>query len=176
MCGGESGDLITRSNAERSESEAAHAWRGCRCLTPYHAGMRHTVIEHALREGSHHDADAAAVALSAVGAVRLLIWVLQTVVGNVAACALYRRSVFLAKFSFLRALDDAKTHDELLAPLHLHLASRPVDEAQKESRALLNALVDLLDSMIGETLTQRLLTKAWGAAADHASASPEKFR
>ena len=137
--------------------------------------MPHAIVEHALREGNQHDADAAAVAMSTVGAVRLSLHALKSLVGDLAARSIYRRSVHLARLSFPRVPDDARTDDELLAPLHRHLASCSPGEARKGSRALLNAFVDLLVSLIGEPLTHRLLTKAWGAAAD-APAPEEKPR
>ncbi len=137
--------------------------------------MRHEMIEHALGKGVEHNAEAALVATSTVSAVRLLLRELKPLVGELAACALYKRSVHLARSSFQRAPDDAQTHDELLAPLHQDLAGRSSAEAQKGSRALLHSLVDLLVSLIGEPLTHRLLQKAWGAQAS-AQAPEEKPR
>lgn len=128
--------------------------------------MRHEMIERALGKGAEHNADAALVATSTESAVRLLLRELEPLVGELAASALCRRSLQLARSSFHRAPDGARTHDELLTPLHQDLAARSSAEAQKGSRALLNAFVDLLTSLIGEPLTLRLLGKAWGTAAD----------
>ena len=128
--------------------------------------MRHALIEHALRGSRQRDADAAGVASSVVASVRLLLCELKPLVGELAAGALYRRSVQLARSSLPRAPEDAGSHDELLAPLHRHLAALPPVEAKAGGRALLNAFVDLLVSLIGEPLTHKLLTKAWGGAAD----------
>jgi hypothetical protein len=135
--------------------------------------MQQEMIEHALGKGVEHNAEAALVATSTVSAVRLLLRELQPLVGELAACALYKRSVHLARSSLRRCPDDAPTHEELLALLHEDLSARAVAEAQKGSRALLNAFVDLLVSLIGDSLTHRLLTKAWGVRA-HARAPVEK--
>ena len=134
--------------------------------------MQHELIEHALGAGAARDAEALVVATSTVGAVRLLLRELKPVIGELAACALYARSLHLAKASFPRATPLPKTHDELLAPLHKELTSRSSIEAQRGSRALLNALVDLLVSLIGEPLTHKLLRKAW-AGADAPTAEPK---
>ena len=128
--------------------------------------MQLELIEHALSAGSARDADSGLVATTTVGAVRLLLRELKPVIGELAACALYGRSLHLARASFPRAPLNAQTHDELLAPLHKDLTSRSSIEAQRGSRALLNSLVDLLVSLIGEPLTYRLLRKAWGTRVD----------
>ncbi len=128
--------------------------------------MRHEMIEQALGKGVEQDAEALLVATSTVNAVKQLLRELKPLVGELAACALYKRSVQLARSSFQRAPDDAQTHDELLGPLQQDLSGRSSAEAQKGSRALLNSLVDLLVSLIGEPLTHRLLRKAWGVGAE----------
>ena len=122
------------------------------------------------------DADAAAISTSTVSAVRLLLRELQPLVGEFAAATLYRRSVHLAKSSFQRAPNDALTQDALLTPLQHDLGSRSTAEAQQGSRALLNSFVDLLISLIGESLTLRLLTKAWGVPAHNGPAHEEKLQ
>ena len=113
-------------------------------------------------DATRNDADATFVAMSPVSAVKLLLHELRPLVGELAACALYKRSLHLARSSFQRATGDAQTHDELLAPLYQDLSYRSSADAQKAARALLNSLADLLVSMIGEPLTYRLLRKAWG--------------
>ncbi len=137
--------------------------------------MRHEWIEHALGKGAAHDAEPALIATSTVSAVRLLLRELKPLVGEMAACALYKRSVNLARSSFARLPDDARTDDELLAPLHRELSGRSAAEARQASRALLTSLVDLLVSLIGGSLTHRLLGKAWGMRAG-AQGSKEKPR
>ena len=128
--------------------------------------MHRELIHHALSAGAAKDAESGLVATTTVGAVRLLLRELKPVIGELAACALYGRSLHLAKASFPRAPLNAQTHDELLAPLHKDLTSRSSLEAQRGSWALLNSLVDLLVSLIGEPLTYKLLRKAWGTGTD----------
>ncbi len=129
-------------------------------------GQMQQLIEHALGEGATRGAEASVVATRTVVAVRLLLAELAALIGERAAGALYGRGLHLARAALPRPPPGPATHDELLAPLHKELASRPSSEAQRGSRALLSALVDLLVSLIGEPLSHRLLTKAWAPRAD----------
>lgn len=128
--------------------------------------MRHEIIARALREGSTDDDDAGAVAVATVRAVGLLLGELQPLVGTMGAHALYSRSLHLARMSFRRPDPGGpaapKALDEL-APLHDDLASRNPTEAKRAGQALLHSFADLLVSLIGQPLTDRMLRSAWGA-------------
>jgi len=76
--------------------------------------------------------------------------------------ALHVRSLHLAQASFERPSADLASTDELLAHLHQDLVSRLAAPARAAAQALLLALANLLVSLIGEPLTDRLLHKAWG--------------
>ena len=129
--------------------------------------MRQELIQSALGKDAADDSDSVALATATVRAVRLLLAELRPLVGELATSALYARSLHLARASFHRQiLSYPLTHDELLAPLQVDLATRSRPESHRAARALLNSLVDLLVSLIGEALTNQMLSKAWGVQLD----------
>lgn len=124
--------------------------------------MRSEVIKAALAHGAVEGADSSIVANGAVRALDLLLRELKPLVGELALRALYFRSLHLAGSSFERpSRSELEAPDALLAPLHRDLVSRPPAEARGAAEALLLALANLLVSLIGEPLTDRLLHKAW---------------
>ena len=124
--------------------------------------MRNEIIERALGEGAAETADAATVARATSHAVGQLLAELQPLVGALAAQALYARSIHLARSSFQRSEPGESDVQSLLAPLRENLAARSPAEAGRAGRALLLAFIDLLASLIGTTLTLRILNTAWG--------------
>jgi len=124
--------------------------------------MRNEMIQSALGEGAVVDAESATVADATVKALTMLFAKLQPLIGNLALRALYVRSLRLARSSFNPPSTDLESPVELLAPLHRDLVARGPDEARGAATALLLALANLLVSLIGEPLTDRLLHKAWG--------------
>ena len=125
--------------------------------------MRSEMIHSVLGERAVEGADSKAVAGVAVRALTLLFVELKPLVGELALRALYVRSLHLARSSFERpGAGDLKSTDDLLAPLHQDLVMRAPVQARVAAEALLLALTDLLVSLIGEPLTDRLLHKAWG--------------
>jgi|ERR1039457_1535097 hypothetical protein len=124
------------------------------------------IIECALGRATAKDADAGVVASATVRAMSLLLGELQPLVGELATRALYARSLHLARSSFQRpASGEASTRDDLLAPLHQDLTSRAPADAKRAGNALLHSFVDLLVSLIGKSLTHRMLRTAWGVPA-----------
>ena len=124
--------------------------------------MRSEMIHCALGEGAAEGVDSKAVAGAAVRALTLLLAELKPLVGELALRALYVRSLHLARSSFEGpGARDLKSTDDLLAPLHQDLVMRAPAQARVAAEALLLALADLLVSLIGEPLTDRLLRKAW---------------
>lgn len=124
--------------------------------------MRKEMIQTALGEGAAEGADSRTVAEATVLALTLLLAQLKPLIGILALRALYGRSLHLAHSSFERPDKDLASPDELLATLHQDLVSRDPAEARSAAVALLLALGNLLVSLIGEPLTNRLLQKAWG--------------
>jgi len=119
------------------------------------------MIHGALGEGSAEAADPTNVAAAAVQALTLLLAELQPLIGLLALRALYVRSLHLAQASFERPGKELESAAELLAQLHRDLVSRDPAQAWGAAVALLLALANLLVSLIGEPLTDRLLHKAW---------------
>ncbi len=124
--------------------------------------MRSKMIEGLLDEGAAAGAGSATVASATVRALTLLLAELKPLIGMLALRALYMRSLHVAHSSFERPSAELALPDELLAHLHRDLVLRHPAEARGAALALLLALVNLLVSLIGEPLTDRLLHKAWG--------------
>ena len=101
------------------------------------------------------------VASATVKALNALFAELRPLIGSLALRALYVRGLHLAHASFERPSADLASTDQLLAHLHQDLVSRQAAPAREAAQALLLALVNLLVSLIGEPLTDRLLRKAW---------------
>ncbi len=120
------------------------------------------MIHAALREGAAEGAGSTSIAGETVRALGLLLAELKPLIGQLALRALYVRSLHLANASFERPGAELKTTAELLIDVHRDLVSRDPAEARGAAQALLLALVNLLVSLIGEPLTNRLLQKAWG--------------
>ena len=126
----------------------------------------HDSIHHVL--GNETDADA--VAAATVRAVESLMGELKPLVGGLATFALYARSLHLANASFERPDPALQKLQEDLIPLRNDLSARSLEDSRTASHALLRALVDLLASLIGQSLTDRLLRSAWGNSnAGHSS-------
>ena len=128
--------------------------------------MRQGIIEFALGEAGAENAEIGNFAAAVATAARKLLAELSPIVGNLATYALYVRSLHLARSSFERpGASNPETLETLLATLERDLASRQPVDAGGAGRALLQSLVDLLFSLIGEHLTHRMLRKAWGDPA-----------
>lgn len=104
-------------------------------------------------------ADAHAIAELAVAGWRRIDAVLAPVIGHGGVAALYRRSLFLARVErpwlpgvHAGALDPVE-FSELRAALALQAAS----EADAANKALQRTFHDLLASLVGSALTERLL-------------------
>lgn len=149
-------------------------WLGERTLTPTPQprqrwrAMRQQIIEKALAEIAGEHPDPTAVAHATVGALRLLHAELGSAIGSQATGALYARSVHLTRPAFQWLTQTAADPPEArLAALQDDLSAREPSEARKAGEALLLTFADLLVSLIGEPLTHRLLSSAWGRPADN---------
>lgn len=128
--------------------------------------MRREMVQSALDKGAGDNADSQAVAAATFSALTALLAEIKPLVGELAWRALYVRSLHLARSSFVRPeVGDLATSGDLLAVLNQDLLSRVPTEARVAAESLLLALADLLASLIGEPLTDRLLRKAWGEPA-----------
>jgi len=107
-------------------------------------------------------ADAGQVAAEAVAAWDAIHRALAPVVGPRGAAALHRRSLHVARASFpwLAAPCDALAEPGDFDALRRALASQPAVQAAAAHDCMLHTFLDLLASLIGESLTTRLLQGA----------------
>lgn len=125
--------------------------------------MQQQIVDYALGRDAAVGKDSESLATSAEAAMRSLLDELRPLVGDIATRALYSRSLQLSQSSFIRPdPGHAETLDALLLSLHADLAKRSPSDALDAASKLIHALVDLLVSLIGEHLTHRMLTTAWG--------------
>jgi len=112
--------------------------------------------------------DASAVAGRALAEWRRVDAVLSPVIGHGGVAALYRRSLFLLRPQHpwlpgnrAGALDAVE-----FTELQAALALRPAADARAANSALQRTFHDLLDSLIGTSLTERLLQPASDPASN----------
>jgi hypothetical protein len=103
-----------------------------------------------------------------IAAAVLSIWeeiddALTPIVGPLGLVALYRRTVHLvaAQHPWLAGRDEGVLTDTDPAVLKSVLARRSSAEAEAGGNAFLNTFHELLASLIGASLTARLLRSAW---------------
>ena len=118
-----------------------------------------------------HEANAAQIADAMVATWHEIDAALSPIIGRKAVVALFKRSLYLAARSHPWL---AGTHEGAqvldLAALKPVVARRSGVEAALGSRVLLETFDQLLGSLIGPSLTERLLRSAW----THASSSLPK--
>lgn len=110
-------------------------------------------------EAGHGSAAAGVVALCAdIGTA------LAPIVGPRGVAALYKRSLFLTSHDHpqLLGLHEAIDASMDLAPLEARLATLNDAQATQVGGALLLSFHQLLDSLVGTSLTERLLRSLWG--------------
>jgi hypothetical protein len=122
------------------------------------------------------DADAAQIAGTVLAVWEEIDDALTPIVGPLGVVALYRRSVHLAaaRHPWLAGRDEGLLTDTDPAVLKSVLAQRSSAEAAAGGNAFLHTFHDLLASLIGPSLTARLLRSVWdnpssGAAAQDTS-------
>jgi hypothetical protein len=125
---------------------------------PFQKAIRRTLTHHA---GNAPDA-------RAVGEATLITWHLMSarlapVIGAKGVDILFSRSLHLTSstFRWLAIGENNGNSADLQAILLARLACRETDSAAEASYALLVTFTELLATMIGETLTERLLLSAW---------------
>lgn len=137
--------------------------------------MRQEIIQQALTERAAEGVDSSAIADATVHVLRLLHAELESLVGGQAVRALHARSVHLTRSSIGWTWPAAAhPQGELLSFLRADLVARSPAQARKAAETILLTFADLLISLIGEPLTQRLLRTAWGVPQDGDKTSQEK--
>lgn len=115
----------------------------------------------------HSDIAVAEAARATWREINLALW---PIIGHAGVWALFKRSLYLARVDkpALSAIYDAAVESDDFAQLHTTLAQLPGPEAKAAQAHLLTVFVGLLGSLIGESLTERLLR----SVRDHAAGGP----
>jgi hypothetical protein len=125
--------------------------------------MNHETIRRTLAQRAGEDADAKAVANAAISTWHEASARLSPVIGGQGIDVLLRRSLHVAGKTFLALAEP--THEarnnELLTNLQVRLAGCETALAVEASNALLVTFTELMSSLIGESLTERLLAPIW---------------
>jgi hypothetical protein len=126
----------------------------------------------ALRAGDAPDASA--VAEAALGTWRIVAIRLAPVIGKQGVDVLFNRSLQLtsATFPWLSIARDHEDNAAVLATLKARFAGSEKDAAAEASYTLLVTFTELLTTLIGESLTERLLGPVWAPP----SSAPEQER
>ena len=108
-------------------------------------------------------ADASSIARMAVSMWRDVGVALSPIIGHTGVEALFKRSVHLARSAHpcLATVLEDKTQSDALAPLQTVLSHQTSTTAVAANIALLQSFQDLLTSLIGLSLTERLLRPVW---------------
>lgn len=123
------------------------------------AGSIHAFLAQRVREG----ASASQIAERIVSAWQDIHGALAPVIGQRGVAALYKRSIHLtiARHAWLQACSDGAPETMELPVLRTVLARQPAGEAAAGGGALLAALRDLVETLIGPKLTEQLLASVW---------------
>ncbi len=124
-------------------------------------------IRRTLRQRSKDSSDALAIA-KATSEIWLQISAqLTPVIGGNGVDAILRRSLYLASaaFPWLTSPDEQVDHESLPARISVRFAGRDSAVAEQASCSLLITFTELLATLIGHSLTKRLLASVWVAAS-----------
>lgn len=116
-------------------------------------------IQSALTELSNDGADASRVADRSIAILHAIDAALTAIISERGVAALYQRSLFLIRpgFPWLVAVYEGPLVPGDFSSLQTAIAEQSAADAILGSTALLNTFHDLLSSLIGESLTERLL-------------------
>lgn len=125
--------------------------------------MNHETIRRKLAQRAGGAADAKAVAGAAISTWQAASVRLAPVIGGQGVDVLFRRSLHLTgkNFPWLAVAGHEGSNTALLASLQARLAGCGAGLAIEASAALLVTFTGLLESLIGESLTERLLAPVW---------------
>lgn len=130
--------------------------------------LNHETIRRKLAQRAGGAADAKAVAEAAISTWQAASVRLALVIGGQGVDVLIRRSLYLTgkTFPWLAVAGGGgheANYEALLAGLQARLAGCETALAIEASAALLVTFTELLDSLIGESLTERLLAPIWAS-------------
>lgn len=129
--------------------------------------MNHEVFRRTLVDRAGGTADARAIAEAATSVWHDAATRLAPVIGGHGVNVLFRRSLHITSkaFPWLGATGSEESDAELLNALQRHLAEREAALAIEVGGAILVTFTELLTSLIGESLTERLLRPIWATQA-----------
>ena len=112
---------------------------------------------------SSDDTDSAAVAAAAISTWGVIAAALSPIIGHGGVVALYKRSLHLtrANYPWLSAADESEMQVDGFGALGTTLAQQECLAASAAQTELLHTFRDLLLSLIGSSLTERLLGSVW---------------
>ena len=108
-------------------------------------------------------ADAGQVAAASVTTWRAIVAALSPIVGRRGIAALYKRSLLLVlpDYAWLAAAYEGALEPGDFDSLRAALSQQTAENAAAAQDAVLQTFQDLLDNLIGRSLTQRLLQSVW---------------
>lgn len=109
------------------------------------------------------DPDAPGIATAVLVTWRQVARQLAPVIGVRGANVLFARALHLAGVTFPWLTSDDEPAERLEAILHARLEAQPVAIALEAGCTVLHILTQLLSDLIGEPLSERLLTPVWAA-------------
>jgi hypothetical protein len=126
-----------------------------------HSGTRG--IQSTLAQLAAEGADATRVAAVAVSSLNAINAAMAPIVSDRGVGALYRRSLYLIRsdFPWLMGVYEGALAPGEFGPLQAALSRQTGAEAVLASDALLRTFHELLTSLIGGSLTERLLESVW---------------
>jgi len=107
--------------------------------------------------------DAHAVAEATIGTWRQVDSLLAPVIGTQGVDVIFRRALYLTSkgFPWLASGEEYVESAVLLAGLKARLEERCADDVAQAGYSLLVCFTELLTTLIGEALTERLLAPVW---------------
>jgi len=125
--------------------------------------MDHEAMRRTLAQGAGEAPNASAIAEATLNIWRQVATRLTPVIGVRGVDALFSRSLHVTSktFPWLSMAGNDGNSNALLASLNVRLASQETAAAAEASDALLVTFTELLATLIGESLTDRLLVPVW---------------
>ncbi len=125
--------------------------------------LRHAAIRKTLAQPAGGVPDASAIAEAALGAWQQVAGRLDPVIGTRGVAVLFGRALHLTRkrFAWLVVAWDPADSGAALTHLKACFAARETEDAAQAGCALLATFTELLASLIGESLTERLLGPVW---------------
>jgi hypothetical protein len=137
--------------------------------TPVVLSTNQEGLREAIRKTLAHRAgefrDASIVAGATISIWNEIAALLEPVIGRRGVDVIFRRSLYLVSkdFALLALNDKNEDNSALLANLNARLASLYTENAAEAGYILLLTFTELLTTLIGEPLTERLLHSVWAS-------------